>query len=340
MTARCLASAAAFCVLAATQVWAQQAAVTPLSTPLSTQQQAVAPANNLEWSAQEVALAQARCAVLLKNLDVAVVPATPWRESAECGTPAPMQLVAIGKSPQVALSPPVTLTCDMIAALHKWVQRDLQPLARKHLGGPLVRIEAMSAYSCRNAYGRAKSRLSEHGRVNALDIGAFVSTRGQAARVVADWGLTAREIKAQAEAAKAQDASVAAKAAATPESSRQDSATATMPRAVGRPVVVVPGHAGYTLGIPGISIQLPGHAPGQGGQLGFAPPDRLGGPKPQAGAEPTAAAADSARMDFLRAAHGTACKIFGTVLGPEANNAHKNHFHVDMADRKGVTICE
>ena len=34
------------------------------------------------------------------------------------------------------LSPPVDLTCDMIAALHKWVQQDVQPLARKHLGAP------------------------------------------------------------------------------------------------------------------------------------------------------------------------------------------------------------
>ena len=46
------------------------------------------------------------------------------------------------------------------------------------------------------------------------------------------------------------------------------------------------------------------------------------------------------KMDFLRGAHQAACRIFGTVLGPEANSAHKNHFHVDMADRRGLTICE
>ena len=46
-------------------------------------------------------------------------------------------------------------------------------------------------------------------------------------------------------------------------------------------------------------------------------------------------------MDFLRAAHRSACKIFGTVLGPEANNAHQNHFHVDMAERdQEHRICE
>ena len=125
------------------------------------------------------------------------------REGTECGTAAPMKLVSIGKSPQVALSPPPIVTCDMIAALHRWLERDVQPLARKHLGAPIVRIETMSSYSCRNAYGRAGSRLSEHGKANALDIGAFVTARGQTAMVVADWGPTARQIAAQAAAAKA-----------------------------------------------------------------------------------------------------------------------------------------
>ena len=72
----------------------------------------------------------------------------------------------------------------------------------------------MSSYSCRNAYGRAKSRLSEHGRANALDIRSFVTARGQTAAVVADWGMTAREIAAQAAAAaKAEEAKTAVKTA-------------------------------------------------------------------------------------------------------------------------------
>jgi hypothetical protein len=45
-------------------------------------------------------------------------------------------------------------------------------------------------------------------------------------------------------------------------------------------------------------------------------------------------------MDFLRGAHHAACRIFGTVLGPEANRAHRNHFHLDMAERKVIAICE
>jgi hypothetical protein len=43
---------------------------------------------------------------------------------------------------------------------------------------------------------------------------------------------------------------------------------------------------------------------------------------------------------FLREAHAAACRIFGTTLGPEANEAHRNHLHVDMAERKGRKFCE
>ena len=34
--------------------------------------------------------------------------------------------------------------------------------------------------------------------------------------------------------------------------------------------------------------------------------------------------------EFLVEVHDGACKDFGTVLGPLANAAHKNHFHLDM----------
>jgi hypothetical protein len=43
---------------------------------------------------------------------------------------------------------------------------------------------------------------------------------------------------------------------------------------------------------------------------------------------------------FVRAIHDDACKTFETVLGPEANEAHKDHFHFDMKRRRYVKICE
>ena len=38
--------------------------------------------------------------------------------------------------------------------------------------------------------------------------------------------------------------------------------------------------------------------------------------------------------EFVKHVHDGACHDFGTVLGPEANDAHKNHFHLDMKERR------
>jgi hypothetical protein len=45
------------------------------------------------------------------------------------------------------------------------------------------------------------------------------------------------------------------------------------------------------------------------------------------------------RSSFLHAIHKAACGPFGTVLGPDANAAHQDHFHVDMAPRKRSSYC-
>jgi hypothetical protein len=44
---------------------------------------------------------------------------------------------------------------------------------------------------------------------------------------------------------------------------------------------------------------------------------------------------------FLRRLHESACKRFGTVLGPNYNAAHANHFHFDMGKsmKDGSTYC-
>ncbi len=39
----------------------------------------------------------------------------------------------------------------------------------------------------------------------------------------------------------------------------------------------------------------------------------------------------AAERAFLQAVHQSACKRFGTVLGPEYNAAHRNHFHVELS---------
>jgi hypothetical protein len=51
-------------------------------------------------------------------------------------------------------------------------------------------------------------------------------------------------------------------------------------------------------------------------------------------------ATSTPQAQFLRRMHEGACAAFGTVLGPEANEAHRDHLHVDLAPRKNSAFCE
>ncbi|HEX7076404.1 MAG TPA: extensin family protein [Hyphomicrobiaceae bacterium] len=43
---------------------------------------------------------------------------------------------------------------------------------------------------------------------------------------------------------------------------------------------------------------------------------------------------------FLRAAHNGACAHFTTVLGPDYNSLHRDHFHLDLARRRNGNVCK
>jgi hypothetical protein len=260
-----------------------------------------------------------------------------------------MQLVSLGKTPQVAFSPPPTLTCDMIASLGQWLKEGVQPAAKQHLGSQVVRVDVMSDYSCRGIYGRARARLSEHGRANALDIRGFVTASASQAMVLADWGPTAREIKAQIAVAKAEaDRAAAARAIVL---SKPQQPTTAAPSAPGLATALKPAIDTIVTNTP--SVRLPGARPAEVSTgLGLSGPGRqasqpnwLGGPKPVAGKAAVVVVTDPAvlaqkRSHFLRDVHGAACRIFGTTLGPEADAQHRNHFHVDMAQRQAGSYCE
>ena len=49
----------------------------------------------------------------------------------------------------------------------------------------------------------------------------------------------------------------------------------------------------------------------------------------------------SAEAAFLRDVRDGACELFTTVLSPDYNEAHRDHLHLDMADRgnAGWTVC-
>ena len=312
-----------------------QPAPPPAAAPAAPTGPAPAPQPRMHksgWPEIEVLAGLARCAVLLKGADVVVTPAEPMREGSECGAAAPIQLIAVGQNPQVVLSTPSVMTCDMALATAKWVREHVQPAARELLGSPVIRIDVMSAYSCRNAYGRTKTKLSEHGRANALDIRSFLLASGHTVDLLADWGPTKRDIIAAAAAAKA----------AAEKKAAEDAKAAIAKQPAAGPAIAEPTPAppssGPSLSIPGVTITLPSTAPPLP-PVGLSPPSRLGGPKPKVAAAPVVPTADR-KAKFLRRIHEGACKVYFTILGPEANEAHRNHFHVDMAERRSGHFCE
>lgn len=298
------------------------------------------------WSETEIADARAQCAVVLQRIHAIVLPHEPIKEGA-CGAPAPIELVSIGQKPQVVLSPPAIVTCDFAEALAGWVERDLQPLARKHLKSEIIKIETMSSYSCRNAYGRKKTKLSEHALANALDIGGFVTATTKTARLLPDWGKPQRVIIAELEAEKRAADAAAAKVAVTGIAANP--APAALPLAL-------PSTTGAAAAELARSTIIEGVPAGATAELVSVPATKgvnhLGGPalppaqkgiaalKKAGMTPPSRPAPDAAERAFLVGAHKAACKVFGTTLGPEANADHLNHFHLDMAQRKFTKICD
>ncbi|MEL7049579.1 MAG: extensin family protein, partial [Pseudomonadota bacterium] len=216
--------------------------------------------------------AQARCRRLLETVKAEVRPEAPIKKG-PCGDAAPVKLISLGSKPRVAVVPPAIVNCDMVVALHGWLTDDLQPLANKHLKSPIVKLENMSSYSCRNAYGRKNGRLSEHGKANALDIRGFVTKAGKPARLLAHWGPTGRDIKAYRLAQqKAEEAKKAAIAKANEPGAKQEVATDTAPPPS-------PPIRRATL-VDGVGPSLGGNSANSSAPSLSLGPNRLGGPVP------------------------------------------------------------
>lgn len=96
-----------------------------------------------------------------------------------------------------------------------------------------------------------------------------------------------------------------------------------------------PASSGAPIGVPAKKDQTSGR------QSLAANKSGLGGPAEAAAGKPSQPAGPlSDEAVFLRRVHAGACKIFGTVLGPEADGAHHNHLHLDLKARKRKSVCE
>ena len=153
---------------------------------------------------------------------------------AGCSTVNAVQLASLkSDNASLALSNLGPVTCPLANTFAGWARYGVDRAARQIMGSPLVRIETMGSYNCRNVAG--SERRSAHATANAIDVSAFVLADGRRISVLGGW----------------------------------------------------------TRG-------------------------------------------DAAERQFLRIVHESACKRFGTVLGPDYNTAHRDHFHVELS---GGSYC-
>ncbi|MGH6815029.1 MAG: extensin family protein, partial [Hyphomicrobiaceae bacterium] len=165
------------------------------------------------WPDAEIITALQNCIRLLSPLG-ADVEISPPEKKGQCGTPAPVLVRRIGAGTPVDVRPAATLNCQMIAALHKWVEKTLQPAAQAELNSPVASIQGASGYICRNRNHDAAAPLSHHAFANAVDIGGFTLADGRTITVAGHWGPTARGQRKAAAAAEAKGAAKTDKAAA------------------------------------------------------------------------------------------------------------------------------
>lgn len=149
-----------------------------------------------------------------------------------CNKLGTVQLMALaGDRAPLSLSNLGPVQCSVAKAFGDWARFGVDRAARQLLGSPVVRIETMGSYACRNVAG--SERRSAHARAEAIDVSAFVLADGRRIVLKRDWN---------------------------------------------------------------------------------------GG--------------DAATREFLRVVHQSACKRFGTVLGPQYNAAHEDHFHLEGTGAK------
>ncbi|HVX91768.1 MAG TPA: extensin family protein [Xanthobacteraceae bacterium] len=91
----------------------------------------------------------------------------------ECGAADVIELQAIvlADGTRVAVMPPAVLRCPMAEVLVRWVREDIAPEVADR--GGLRALTDEDSYECRGQNRVAGTKLSEHGRADALDIHAL-----------------------------------------------------------------------------------------------------------------------------------------------------------------------
>lgn len=264
------------------------------------------------WTDDEVAAAKLRCEKILSGVTLEYQPLPPLKEGI-CGAPAPILVKSVGSDPKVAIDPPATMTCALANGLSTWISKTLQPHAKAILGTQVVKLRNATSYSCRNRYGGETTPLSEHALANALDISEFVFESGEKVTVLASWPHV-----------------VTVPPVPLPNPTRVSTETTESKT----PAPAARANAIEVIEVTKAKVDAKTNPFVLPTAVAKAPP-----PTPPA-TPPDSPSLSDRKGEFVKTVHDDACHTFGTVLGPESNEAHKNHFHLDMKARRRSAFCE
>jgi hypothetical protein len=117
------------------------------------------------------------CAANLGSLGIVAKPMAAI-SNGTCGIRAPVAVASL-ESGGVTFTEKAVVNCAVAGAMAGWMRDDVQPAARKLLGGEVTSLRIAASYDCRGRNRDPKAQLSEHAFGNAIDISAFkVADRG------------------------------------------------------------------------------------------------------------------------------------------------------------------
>jgi len=129
----------------------------------------------------------ARCLAALANTGMQYDPLPDRVTGPGCGFENAVRLRGAG----VRLGTAPSLSCPMALSFFMWERHALQPAARRHFGQPVVAIDHLGSYACRNINrgegavpGASRSR---HATADALDVAGLTLANGRRISVQRDW---------------------------------------------------------------------------------------------------------------------------------------------------------
>ncbi len=126
-----------------------------------------------------------QCLADLKQLRAQYALLPDQDRGAGCSTYSSVALTSIG----IPITNITAIQCPLARTLALWARDAVQPAARNVFGSPVVRLESMGSYSCRNVIGRPQmaGTRSEHATANAVDISGFVLADGRRITIENGW---------------------------------------------------------------------------------------------------------------------------------------------------------